>query len=126
MPLKVLHPLTISLRLFVPSTAWWGTRHFVTLMLFMGMANAYVMRTNMSVAIVAMAKHTSTEDADSPSSNECPDRVDEIVSTSVWCLSLEIVVRRHCSRAERTCSGKRTHTLADCARTHTIKHESDI
>lgn len=63
------------------STAWWGTRHFVTLMLFMGMANAYVMRTNMSVAIVAMAKHTGTDDEDSPSSNECPDRIDQIVST---------------------------------------------
>uniref|UniRef100_A0A1B0EUK8 Major facilitator superfamily (MFS) profile domain-containing protein n=2 Tax=Lutzomyia longipalpis TaxID=7200 RepID=A0A1B0EUK8_LUTLO len=33
---------------------WLGTRHFVTFMLFLGMANAYVMRTNMSVAIVAM------------------------------------------------------------------------
>lgn len=28
-----------------------GTRHYVTLMLFFGMANAYIMRTNMSVAI---------------------------------------------------------------------------
>ena len=31
-----------------------GTRHYMTFMLFLGMANAYVMRTNMSVAIVAM------------------------------------------------------------------------
>ncbi|CAD7088901.1 unnamed protein product [Hermetia illucens] len=37
---------------------WFGTRHFVTFMLFLGMANAYVMRTNMSVAIVAMVNHT--------------------------------------------------------------------
>lgn len=29
----------------------WGTRHYVTFMLFLGMANAYIMRTNMSVAI---------------------------------------------------------------------------
>jgi ABC-type uncharacterized transport system substrate-binding protein len=34
-----------------------GCRHFVVLMLFVGMANAYVMRTNMSVAIVAMVEH---------------------------------------------------------------------
>lgn len=38
-----------------------GTRHFVTFMLFLGMANAYVMRTNMSVAIVAMVNHTALE-----------------------------------------------------------------
>lgn len=31
----------------------------VTLMLFLGMANAYIMRTNMSVAIVAMVNHTA-------------------------------------------------------------------
>ncbi|CAG9102021.1 unnamed protein product [Plutella xylostella] len=36
-----------------------GTRHWVTFMLFLGMANAYVMRTNMSVAIVAMINHTA-------------------------------------------------------------------
>lgn len=31
-----------------------GTRHYMTFMLFLGMANAYVMRTNMSIAIVSM------------------------------------------------------------------------
>lgn len=31
-------------------------------MLFLGMANAYVMRTNMSVAIVAMVNHTALRD----------------------------------------------------------------
>ncbi|XP_054274203.1 putative inorganic phosphate cotransporter isoform X1 [Macrosteles quadrilineatus] len=36
-----------------------GLRHVVTAMLFLGMANAYVMRTNMSVAIVAMVNHTA-------------------------------------------------------------------
>ncbi|XP_045536709.1 putative inorganic phosphate cotransporter isoform X2 [Papilio machaon] len=36
-----------------------GTRHWVTFMLFLGMANAYIMRTNMSVAIVAMVNHTA-------------------------------------------------------------------
>ncbi|XP_034241424.1 putative inorganic phosphate cotransporter isoform X1 [Thrips palmi] len=36
-----------------------GSRHCMTLLLFLGMANAYVMRTNMSVAIVAMVNHTA-------------------------------------------------------------------
>lgn len=31
----------------------------MTFMLFLGMANAYIMRTNMSVAIVAMVNHTA-------------------------------------------------------------------
>ncbi|ALC48205.1 CG6978 [Drosophila busckii] len=39
-------------------------RFFVTFMLFLGMANAYVMRTNMSVAIVAMVNHTAIEGKD--------------------------------------------------------------
>ena len=52
-------------------TALVGSRHVVTFMLFLGMANAYVMRTNMSVAIVAMVNHTAiTEDHDIPTS-EC-------------------------------------------------------
>lgn len=46
---------------------WFGTRHFVTFMLALGMANAYVMRTNMSVAIVAMVNHTAIAiDDDAP------------------------------------------------------------
>ncbi|KAF4518376.1 hypothetical protein B566_EDAN007103 [Ephemera danica] len=36
-----------------------GARHAVVFMLFLGMANAYVMRTNMSVAIVAMVEPPS-------------------------------------------------------------------
>ncbi|KAL1513233.1 hypothetical protein ABEB36_002668 [Hypothenemus hampei] len=47
---------------------WFGTRHFVTFMLFLGMANAYVMRTNMSVAIVAMVNHTAITSDDNNSS----------------------------------------------------------
>ncbi|XP_016938903.2 putative inorganic phosphate cotransporter [Drosophila suzukii] len=43
---------------------WRKTRFFVVLMLFTGMANAYVMRTNMSVAIVAMVNHTAISDPD--------------------------------------------------------------
>lgn len=49
-----------------------GTRHMVTFMLFLGMANAYIMRTNMSVAIVAMVNHTAVNDkVDIPVVNEC-------------------------------------------------------
>lgn len=48
-----------------------GSRHIVTLMLFFGMANAYVMRTNMSVAIVAMVNHTSITESKEPVLNEC-------------------------------------------------------
>ncbi|XP_003398669.1 putative inorganic phosphate cotransporter isoform X2 [Bombus terrestris] len=49
-----------------------GSRHVVTLMLFLGMANAYVMRTNMSVAIVAMINHTAiVNKEEEPLVNEC-------------------------------------------------------
>lgn len=56
-----------------------GARHFVTFMLFLGMANAYVMRTNMSVAIVAMVNHTYIEEKAREHGtvelldDECPD-----------------------------------------------------
>lgn len=49
-------------------------RYFVTFMLFLGMANAYVMRTNMSVAIVAMVNHTAITDGhEDIYDDECPD-----------------------------------------------------
>lgn len=44
-------------------------------MLFLGMANAYVMRTNMSVAIVAMVNHTALNAMSNGlelEDNECP------------------------------------------------------
>lgn len=47
----------------------------MTLMLFFGMANAYVMRTNMSVAIVAMVNHTAVNDGHDVNLNECEDRL---------------------------------------------------
>lgn len=54
-------------------------------MLFLGMANAYVMRTNMSVAIVAMVNHTYLEEgAHELVDDECPDQVlDEVVSHTI-------------------------------------------
>lgn len=42
-------------------------------MLFLGMANAYVMRTNMSVAIVAMVNHTALEAESELVDDECPE-----------------------------------------------------
>ena len=48
-----------------------GARHIVTFMLFLGMANAYVMRTNMSVAIVAMVNHTAITESHEEYTNEC-------------------------------------------------------
>lgn len=50
-----------------------GKRHFVTFMLFLGMANAYVMRTNMSVAIVAMVNHTAIGGESEVVDDECPN-----------------------------------------------------
>lgn len=55
-------------------SGWFGTRHFVTLMLFFGMANAYTMRTNMSVAIVAMVNHTALPKLPTVVTEECPNR----------------------------------------------------
>lgn len=52
-------------------------------MLFLGMANAYVMRTNMSVAIVAMVNHTAITDGhDDVFDDECPNsNLTEVVSS---------------------------------------------
>jgi len=50
-------------------------------MLFLGMANAYVMRTNMSVAIVAMVNHTAIKSGEAEEyDDECGDRDIPIVS----------------------------------------------
>lgn len=43
----------------------------MSFMLFLGMANAYVMRTNMSVAIVAMVNHTALPKKDQVIVDEC-------------------------------------------------------
>ncbi|XP_011300837.1 putative inorganic phosphate cotransporter isoform X2 [Fopius arisanus] len=55
-----------------------GSRHIVTFMLFLGMANAYVMRTNMSVAIVAMVNHTAIIEHHDEVFKECGDASDSI------------------------------------------------
>lgn len=59
-------------------TGMLGSRHFVILMLFLGMANAYIMRTNMSVAIVAMVDQKAINGENNTSSNECLDQNAEV------------------------------------------------
>ncbi|XP_011343507.1 putative inorganic phosphate cotransporter isoform X2 [Ooceraea biroi] len=60
-----------------PPKALVGKRHIVTFLIFLGMANAYIMRTNMSVAIVAMVNHTANldEDQEIKTVNECGEAI---------------------------------------------------
>lgn len=52
-------------------------------MLFLGMANAYVMRTNMSVAIVAMVNHTAIDSGHKEmEDDECPNYINTTVHVS--------------------------------------------
>ncbi|KAG7198816.1 hypothetical protein KM043_001788 [Ampulex compressa] len=69
-PKKSEKPEVFEAEVAVPS-ALVGSRHVVTFMLFLGMANAYVMRTNMSVAIVAMVNHTAITEKKDVVVNEC-------------------------------------------------------
>ncbi|XP_024871213.1 putative inorganic phosphate cotransporter isoform X1 [Temnothorax curvispinosus] len=59
--------------------ARFGKRHMVTFMIFLGMANAYIMRTNMSVAIVAMVNHTAIKNPDEEIEivDECGQNINE-------------------------------------------------
>ncbi|XP_030023831.1 putative inorganic phosphate cotransporter isoform X1 [Manduca sexta] len=71
-----------------------GTRHWVTFMLFLGMANAYIMRTNMSVAIVAMVNHTALPVVAEATDTECGDVDHNTTSTTqdgsfVWTSTLQ-------------------------------------
>lgn len=64
-------------------TGWTGARHFLTMMLFLGMANAYVMRTNMSVAIVAMVNQTALPRKEEAVDDECGTSNSTTVSTDI-------------------------------------------
>uniref|UniRef100_A0A0P4WJ10 Sialin n=1 Tax=Scylla olivacea TaxID=85551 RepID=A0A0P4WJ10_SCYOL len=54
--------------------AWWGCRHTLAFLGFLGFSTVYAMRVNLSVAIVAMVKSTSGSDDDKPSfaNDSCP------------------------------------------------------
>lgn len=67
----------LKMNIFV--SAWFGARHVVTLMLFLGMANAYVMRTNMSVAIVAMVNHTAIANESDSHEEAVDDECDAVL-----------------------------------------------
>nr|CAD7598036.1 unnamed protein product [Timema genevievae] len=64
-----------------------GARHITTFMLFLGMANAYVMRTNMSVAIVAMVNHSALSVSLEIMDDEC-DREIELEGNKSWVIEL--------------------------------------
>lgn len=49
-----------------------GTRHILGLMGFLGFANVYAMRVNLSVAVVAMVNHTAFPIDNSTVLNVCP------------------------------------------------------
>ncbi|XP_048507778.1 putative inorganic phosphate cotransporter isoform X2 [Athalia rosae] len=70
-----------------------GSRHIVTFMLFLGMANAYVMRTNMSVAIVAMVNHSALPVAEDFVDDECEGVLNTTSSAAdgefIWDTSLQ-------------------------------------
>ncbi|XP_014246329.1 putative inorganic phosphate cotransporter isoform X2 [Cimex lectularius] len=61
----------VEIEEMVAQKGWFGTRHVVTVMLFLGMANAYTMRTNMSVAIVAMVNQTALPKDPTIVTDEC-------------------------------------------------------
>lgn len=74
----------------------------MTFMLFLGMANAYVMRTNMSVAVVAMVNHTACIDKHEEVTNECPEySVNETVTVQSVSTRREILPLRFISEREK-------------------------
>lgn len=77
-------------------------------MLFLGMANAYVMRTNMSVAIVAMVNHTYVNEGNVEIiDDECPDtNYTIVVSMIIFNLS------------QFNGCGERPHTKPSCSLIH--------
>ncbi|KAB0792707.1 hypothetical protein PPYR_14666 [Photinus pyralis] len=70
-PIKVYKDHPIEPPKSTKCFGWIGSRHVVTFMLFLGMANAYVMRTNMSVAIVAMVDHDAIAPENPEIDEEC-------------------------------------------------------
>jgi hypothetical protein len=78
-------------------------------MLFLGMANAYIMRTNMSVAIVAMVNHTALPKDDTVLDDECDSdnssnswvaemsKHSQVVRTQrLHAYSITVLLKQHC------------------------------
>lgn len=96
---QIVSKIQLSVLLF---SACIGTRHIVTFMLFLGMANAYVMRTNMSVAIVAMVNHTALPKDNTVLDDEC----DSDNSSNSWVAEMSKhspAVRKHFISLKMTC-----------------------
>lgn len=51
----------------------YGCRHTLAIMSFLGFMNLYAMRVNLSVALVAMVTHNTTDVKDTNGSSECPE-----------------------------------------------------
>jgi len=54
----------------------WGTRYTLVLLGFLGFANVYAMRVNLSVAIVAMVNHTAIPHINQTDVDICPEPTD--------------------------------------------------
>lgn len=70
----------------------WGTRHTLVLLGFLGFANVYAMRVNLSVTIVAMVNHTAIPHINQTSVDICPEPPgtahDSVVKVSFTFLSI--------------------------------------
>lgn len=80
-------------------------------MLFLGMANAYVMRTNMSVAIVAMVNHTAIG-TDSDDTAEGVDEECGVDSTNS--VSRDEKTDRNCQNSKLFCFARLKMTYDCC------------
>ena len=51
----------LNIHLLFIAVPCWGARHTFVFLAFLGFANVYAMRVNLSVAIVAMVNHTAID-----------------------------------------------------------------
>lgn len=62
--------------MFLYHIGCWGTRYTLVLLGFLGFANVYAMRVNLSVAIVAMVNHTAIPHINQTDVDICPEPTD--------------------------------------------------
>jgi len=60
----------------------WGARHTLVLLGFLGFANVYAMRVNLSVTIVAMVNHTAIPHVNQTDVDICPEPTDRPTSVA--------------------------------------------